>query len=87
MSKTPSPAALEAHEAACRRGEAGYIDPTTQLFVMTSLYLLQRGQCCGQACRHCPWPPSAQRDSGRDESAGAWPWEPARIAAISESHH
>lgn len=25
------------------------------LFVLTEKYLLQRNQCCGNGCRHCPY--------------------------------
>ncbi len=43
------------HDDACRRGVSGYIDPTSGLYVMSSVYLRQRGFCCGNACRHCPY--------------------------------
>gem|GEM_PF-4131989 len=43
------------HEAACERGERSYIDPTTGYTVFTKLYHLDRGSCCGNGCRHCPW--------------------------------
>jgi hypothetical protein len=46
---------MAAHEAAIERGEAGYIDPTSGLFVMTAQYLLERAFCCDQGCRHCPY--------------------------------
>jgi len=44
-----------AHEAAMARGETGYRDPFTGLFVMTAAYLWARGDCCESGCRHCPW--------------------------------
>ena len=50
------PRVAAAHEAAVARGEAGYRDPATGLFVMTEGYLLARGYCCGNGCRHCPYP-------------------------------
>ena len=25
------------------------------LMVLTAQYLLQRGKCCGKACKHCPY--------------------------------
>ncbi|PYT00126.1 MAG: TlyA family rRNA (cytidine-2'-O)-methyltransferase [Acidobacteria bacterium] len=28
------------------------------LMVMTAKYLLDRGYCCGNGCRHCPYPPA-----------------------------
>ena len=46
---------LAAHARALDRGEAGYRDPSTGLFVMTSAYLAARGECCGNGCRHCPY--------------------------------
>jgi len=47
---------IRAHRHATERGDAGYLDPTTGLFVMTAGYLWERGCCCGQGCRHCPFP-------------------------------
>ena len=48
-------AADEAHDAAVAAGEPGYLDPATGLFVMTAAYLRERGWCCGNGCRHCPY--------------------------------
>ncbi len=48
-------ACLVAHEAAQERGEMGYMDPTTGLFVMTARYHADRGHCCDRGCRHCPY--------------------------------
>ncbi len=31
------------------------------LMVLTAHYLLSRGYCCGNGCRHCPYP-SSDRD-------------------------
>jgi len=45
----------EAHDRAVEAGEPGYIDPATGLFVLTAAYLLKRGSCCGEGCRHCPY--------------------------------
>lgn len=47
--------AREAHDRACARGDSGYTDPTTGLFVFTRTYLANRGWCCGNGCRHCPF--------------------------------
>lgn len=44
-----------AWRAAEQRGDAGYLDPATGLFVMTGRGLRGRGTCCGNACRHCPY--------------------------------
>jgi hypothetical protein len=46
---------LDAHRAALGAGEPGYLDPVTGLFVMTAATLLERGYCCEQGCRHCPY--------------------------------
>ena len=48
-------AVMAAHTEAIERGEPGYIDPGTGLFVMTAQYLIDRGYCCDQGCRHCPY--------------------------------
>jgi hypothetical protein len=32
------------------------MDPDTGLFVMTTGFLTRRGFCCGNGCRHCPYP-------------------------------
>lgn len=48
-------AALRAHAAAVEAGQAGYLDPTTGLFVMTAAYHVARGRCCANDCRHCPY--------------------------------
>jgi hypothetical protein len=44
-----------AHDRAVIEGRAGYLDPETGLFVLTEAYLADRGRCCGNACRHCPY--------------------------------
>ncbi|KAH3791965.1 hypothetical protein DPMN_145454 [Dreissena polymorpha] len=43
------------HRTAVKTGELMYVDPQTGYSVMTRLAHLQRGQCCGNACRHCPF--------------------------------
>jgi hypothetical protein len=48
-------AALAAHRTALAAGSAGYLDPTTGLFVLTAAAHLARGWCCGRGCRHCPF--------------------------------
>jgi Family of unknown function (DUF5522) len=49
---------LAVHDAALERGEAGYLDPLSGLFVLTAGYLANRGTCCANGCRHCPYLPS-----------------------------
>ncbi|XP_012505920.1 PREDICTED: uncharacterized protein C1orf53 homolog [Propithecus coquereli] len=45
----------ELHAAACAAGQLNYVDPATGYVVLTQLAHLQRGDCCGSACRHCPY--------------------------------
>ena len=54
-SRRVSAEARAAHRAALARGEATYIDPESGLFVMTARMLADRGYCCGNRCRHCPY--------------------------------
>ncbi|MBA2731841.1 MAG: hypothetical protein H0U54_02995 [Acidobacteria bacterium] len=35
-------------------GEDYYLE--NGLFVLTARFLLRRGYCCGNDCRHCPYP-------------------------------
>jgi hypothetical protein len=63
-----SAAAERAHALAEAANRDGYMDPTTGLFVLTAGYLRRRGHCCGKGCRHCPYPPEAQRAAGRPGS-------------------
>jgi hypothetical protein len=37
------------------RGEPGYRDPTSGLFVFTAQFHADRGYCCNSGCRHCPY--------------------------------
>jgi hypothetical protein len=48
-------AILKAHSAAVATGQPSYRDPSTGLSVLTSAYLADRGYCCGNGCRHCPY--------------------------------
>ncbi|CAD7672535.1 unnamed protein product [Nyctereutes procyonoides] len=43
------------HAAACAAGQLNYVDPATGYVVLTQLAHLERGECCGSACRHCPY--------------------------------
>jgi len=47
--------ALRRHAEAMAAGQAGYLDPTTGLFVLTAAFHADRGTCCGSGCRHCPY--------------------------------
>jgi len=46
---------LARHRAAVASGLSTYRDPATGYTVFTAAYLAERGYCCANACRHCPW--------------------------------
>lgn len=46
---------LAAHTAAVVADVDGYVDPATGYWVFTARYLDERGHCCEQGCRHCPY--------------------------------
>ena len=46
---------LATHADAIDRGDAGYIDPKSGLYVLTARFLADRGTCCERGCRHCPY--------------------------------
>ena len=46
---------LAVHAAALERGDPGYLDPVTGLYVMTAASHAARGACCERGCRHCPY--------------------------------
>ncbi len=44
-----------------KEGKDYYLEE--ELMVFTSSYLLKRGYCCGNKCRHCPY----DRDKGKSK--------------------
>jgi hypothetical protein len=58
-------AAQVAHALAVAQGSGHYRDPLSGMTVLTTLFLSQRGRCCGSGCRHCPYDRDAQRCAGR----------------------
>lgn len=46
---------FSSHEAALAAGSDGYVDVASGLYVFTAAYHLQRGYCCANGCRHCPF--------------------------------
>lgn len=46
---------LAAHDAALADDQAGYLDPVSGLFVLSAKFLADRGYCCENGCRHCPY--------------------------------
>ena len=61
----PQPAWVDAHRAAVDENQKTYIDPQTGYKVMTELAHHARGWCCGNGCRHCPWP-TQDRDNTQE---------------------
>jgi hypothetical protein len=49
-------AARAAHDHAVAAGAPSYVDPETGYLVLTAPTLRARGECCGNGCRHCPYP-------------------------------
>ncbi|KAG7514128.1 hypothetical protein JOB18_026020 [Solea senegalensis] len=43
------------HTEACEAKKQMYVDPASGYKVFTEYAHLQRGKCCGSACRHCPY--------------------------------
>ncbi|XP_061635431.1 uncharacterized protein C1orf53 homolog isoform X2 [Phyllopteryx taeniolatus] len=43
------------HIEACQTKKQVYVDPSSGYKVFTEYAHLQRGKCCGSACRHCPY--------------------------------
>ena len=43
------------HRKAVLGGHKSYVDPETGFTVFTEIMHLQRGTCCGNQCRHCPY--------------------------------
>ncbi|XP_030157622.1 uncharacterized protein C1orf53 homolog isoform X1 [Lynx canadensis] len=66
------------HAAACAAGQLNYTDPATGYLVLTRLAHLQRGKCCGSACRHVKKQPDSSMFSTRFEDyqvhllGGSW---------------
>ena len=44
-------------------GEDYYMEGSFKIF--TASYLVRRGKCCGNDCRHCPYGFKAKKKSGR----------------------
>jgi iron complex transport system substrate-binding protein len=44
------------HANACASNRPSYADPLTGYEVFTADFLLSRSYCCGNNCRHCPYP-------------------------------
>ena len=49
------------HARAVAAGLSTYLDSGTGASVFTAAYLAERGYCCSQGCRHCPWEGATSR--------------------------
>jgi diphthamide synthase (EF-2-diphthine--ammonia ligase) len=65
---------MKLHEDACARGDFTYLDPDTGFVVFTRLGLLDRGRCCGAACRHCPFGHESVRLEARSQRIQQAAW-------------
>ena len=54
----------QAHDAAERKGQTGYVDPDTGLLVLTAKYLMDRGHCCGAGETETERSPVGRRCAG-----------------------
>lgn len=50
-------AIIAAHRTALAIGEGTYLDPATGFTVITAQAHADRGFCCENGCRHCPYRP------------------------------
>jgi hypothetical protein len=53
------------HDQAVTKNQPLYRDPKTGYYVLTAQALLDKGQCCGNGCRHCPFDSEQQSQAGR----------------------
>lgn len=58
---------IQIHKKACEEEENYYIDPETNLRVLTSYFLSKRGFCCGAGCKHCPYSVEEQQKAKRPD--------------------
>uniref|UniRef100_A0A7M4G2M9 Chromosome 1 open reading frame 53 n=1 Tax=Crocodylus porosus TaxID=8502 RepID=A0A7M4G2M9_CROPO len=59
---------MHSAEAVCfcfKAGRHTYVDPLTGYLVFTQVAHLQRGKCCGSACRHCPYDQANVKDPSK----------------------
>ncbi|KAM3618906.1 uncharacterized protein V6R79_000272 [Siganus canaliculatus] len=53
------------HKEACAAKKQMYVDPSSGYKVFTEYAHLQRGKCCGSACRHCPYGQANVKDPAK----------------------
>ena len=74
------------HRALCQKSTT-YTDPCTGFLVFSERAHLQRGQCCGNLCRHCPYGWENARTDQRREAivkSGDAPGIQARLAELDD---
>jgi len=72
----------ERHRIACESGDDTYADPATGYRVFTEQALRRRGDCCGNACRHCPFGHIKVSRPGHEPRIQ----EPVVLGATKEGH-
>ncbi len=80
--RAPSAPFESAHAAAVTARQSAYLDPTTGFRVTSWIGHLQRGYCCGEACRHCPFEWASVTFAKMPQ--GAVPPAPVSLALIAE---
>ncbi|XP_077188875.1 uncharacterized protein C1orf53 homolog [Paroedura picta] len=56
---------VQLHAEACAAGHKNYMDPVTGYLVLTKVAHLERGNCCGSSCRHCPYGQTNVKDPSK----------------------
>jgi iron complex transport system substrate-binding protein len=59
------------HAQACASNRPSYADPVTGYEVFTANFLKSRGYCCGNNCRHCPYPDDVRAAAMVNNQIGA----------------
>lgn len=72
MSLSPEIEAL--HHAACEAASETYVDPASGYLVLTRYAHLKRGSCCGNGCRHCPYPKNQDAEITRTKDSPGEGW-------------
>ncbi|KYO34543.1 LIM/homeobox protein Lhx9 [Alligator mississippiensis] len=68
------------HRQACAAGRHTYVDPLTGYLVFTQVAHLQRGKCCGSACRHCPY------DQANEQGTTSIYWLDRCVSSPAKTH-
>lgn len=80
QTQQPRPVEIEdcwtVHAAAVAAGEQSYDDPETGYFVFSEVAHKQRGACCGNGCRHCPYAHVNVKDKPVKIQQPAWMYRP-----------